>query len=340
MKAVRYYGPGKPLRVEEVETPKIGDTEVLVKVKAVGICHTDLHFLDGTLTPWKGELPITLGHEIAGEIIEVGKNVRKFKEDDRVVLNNNVGCGRCHYCKTGHENLCDDLDQHGFTIDGGYAELIKTVERTLVKLPADVPYEAGSVLPCATASVYHGLVNIAELQKGEVLMINGFGGLGTNALQLAKYLGAKTFVTDISDEKLKLAKKLRADTAINAATSNVSEEIRKLTDGKGADVILELVGTKKAMENALSSLGKTGRYVILGYTKDKLELSPLNLVVGEFKVLGSVSYIHQDLENVVKLAHEKKIDPVISKIFRLEDVPEALKLMKEGKIIGRAVAKP
>jgi len=340
MKAVRYYGPGKPLRVEEVETPKIGDNELLVKVKAAGICHTDLHFLDGTLTPWKGELPITLGHEISGEIIEVGKNVNKFKAGDRVVLSNNVGCGKCNYCKTGRQNLCIDLDQHGFTIDGGYAELIKTVESTLVKLPEDVSYEAGSVITCAGASVYHGLIDIAELQKGETLMINGFGGLGSNALQIGKYFGAKTLVTDISDEKLKLAKELGSDATINAATSNVGEEVRKLTGGRGADVILELVGTKKAMENSLSSLGKMGRYVIMGYTKDKLEVSPLNLVVGEIKVLGSVSYTNQDLENVVKLAHEKKINPVISRIFRLEDVPEALKLMKEGKIIGRTVAKP
>ena len=340
MKAIRYYGPGKTLKVEEIEISKIGDNEVLVKVKAAGICHTDLHFLDGTLTPWKGELPITLGHEIAGEISGVGKNVNKFREGDRVILNNNVSCGKCHYCKTGHENLCLDLDQHGFTIDGGYAEFVKTVERTLVKLPADVSYETGSVLPCATASVYHGLVDVAELRSGEVLMINGFGGLGTNALQVAKYLGAKTFVTDISEEKLKLAKKLGADAVVNAATSNVGEEIKELTDGRGADVVLELVGTKKAMENALNSLGRTGRYVIIGYTKDKLELSPLNLVVGEFKVLGSVSYTHRDLEDVINLAHERKIDPYISQTFRLEEVPHALELLREGKISGRAVAKP
>lgn len=340
MKAVRYYGPGKPLRIEEVETPKIGDNEVLVKVKAAGICHTDLHFLDGTLTPWKGELPITLGHEIAGEIIEVGKNVSKFKKGNRVILDNKVSCGKCYYCKTGHDNLCDDLDQHGFTIDGGYAELVKTIERTLVELPTDVSYEVGAILPCAAASVYHGLVDMVELQKGEVLMINGFGGLGTNALKLAKHLGSKTVVTDISDEKLMLAKKLGADATVNVTVSDVKEEIKKLTDGRGADVVLELVGTRKAMENALGSLGKAGRYLIIGYTKDMLELSPLNLVVGEFKVFGSVSYTHQDLENVVKLVHAKKIDPVVSQTFRLEDVPEALKLLKEGKIIGRAVAKP
>ncbi|MGB9591702.1 MAG: alcohol dehydrogenase catalytic domain-containing protein, partial [Candidatus Kryptoniota bacterium] len=110
MKAIRYYGPNKPLKIEDVEVPKIVDDEVLVKVKAAGICHTDLHFLDGTLVPWKGSLPITLGHEIAGEIEEVGKKVKKFKKGDRVVVNNNKSCGKCEYCRAGMENLCDNLD--------------------------------------------------------------------------------------------------------------------------------------------------------------------------------------------------------------------------------------
>lgn len=339
MKAVRYYGPGKPLKVEKIETPRIGDDGVLVKVRAAGICHTDLHFLDGTLTPWKGELPLTLGHEIAGEVYEVGKNVKKFKKGDRVVVDNNVGCGKCDYCKAGSQNLCVNLDQIGFTVDGGYAEFVKAPESSLVKLPPDVSFEAGSVLPCAGASAYHGLANIAGLKKGEALMINGFGGVGTMALQVAKHLGAKTIVVDISDEKLKLAREMGADGVINAAAANVGEEVKKLTNGKGADVVIEFVGRKKTMENALNSLAKMGRYVILGYTKDNLELSPLGLVVGEHKVLGSVAYTHQDLENMVKLTHEKKIKPVVSRAFKLEEVPKALELMKEGKIVGRTVVK-
>lgn len=339
MKAVRYYGPGKPLKIEEIEVPKIGDDEVLVKVKAAGVCHTDLHFLDGTLVPWKGELPITLGHEIAGEVEEVGKTVKNFKKGDRVVLNNNKGCGKCKYCKMGRQNLCEELDQNGFTIDGGYAEYVKTVERTLVRLPEDVPFEKAAVLPCAVGSVYHGLVDAAGLQAGESLLINGFGGLGTSALQVAKYIGAKTFVVDISEEKLKLAEEMGADGVIHGASSDVSAEIKKMTGGKGVDVALELVGLKKTMGNAVNSLAKLGRYVIIGYTKDLFEVSPLTLVVGELKVMGSVSYTQKNLEDVVRLAHEKKISPLVSQTVSLEEVPKALEQLKERKILGRIVAK-
>lgn len=339
MKAVRYYGPNKPLKVEEIALPKIKDNEVLVKVKAAGICHTDLHFLDGTLTPWKGELPLILGHEIAGEVYEIGKNVKKVKKGDRVVVNNNIGCGACEYCKTGHQNICPSLDQIGFTVDGGYAEYVKAPEGNLIKLPDNVSYEAGSVLPCAGGSAYHALVSTAGLKKGETLMINGFGGLGTMALQIAKNIGAKVIVVDVAEDKLQLAKKMGADGMINGAKANVPEEVKKLTGGKGADVIVEFVGRKQTMENAMNSLAKMGRYVIVGYTKDHLDLIPLLISVGEYRILGSVAYTHDDLAAMVKLAHEGKIEPVVSKTFKLEEIPKALELIKEGKIIGRVVGK-
>jgi len=339
MKAVRYYGPNKPLKVEEIPIPKIKDNEVLVKVKAAGICHTDLHFLDGTLTPWKGELPLILGHEIAGEVHEIGKDVKKVKKGDRVVVNNNIGCGVCEYCKTGHQNICPSLDQIGFTVDGGYAEFVKAPEENLINLPDKVSFEAGSVLPCAGGSAYHALVSTAGLKKGETLMINGFGGLGTMALQIAKNIGAKIIVVDVAEDKLQLAKKMGADGAINGAKANVPEEVKKLTGGKGADVIVEFVGRKQTMENAMNSLAKMGRYVIVGYTKDHLDLIPLLISVGEYKILGSVAYTHDDLAAMVKLAHEGKIEPVVSESFKLEEIPKALELIKEGKIIGRVVGK-
>ncbi|MEM2878167.1 MAG: alcohol dehydrogenase catalytic domain-containing protein [Candidatus Hadarchaeales archaeon] len=340
MKAVRYYGPNKPLKVENVEVPQIGDDEVLIKIKAAGVCHTDLHFLDGTLVPWKGTLPITLGHEIAGEVEETGKNIKNFKKGDRVVVNNNKSCGKCDYCRMGKQNLCSDLDQHGFTIDGGYAEYVKTVERTLIKLPSDVPFEKAAVLPCAVGSVYHALVDLAKLQSGESLLINGFGGLGTSAFQVAKHIGARVFVVDVSKEKLKLAEEMGADGVIDGSTENVGEEIKKMTGGKGVNVAVELVGLKKTMSNAINSLAKMGRYVIIGYTKDLLEVSPLLLVVGEYHVIGSVSYTHQNLVDVVNLAHMKKISPVVSKTISLEEIPSALDQIKERKIIGRVVAMP
>ena len=219
MKAVRYYAPEQPLKYEEAPLPKIGADEVLIQVKAAGICHTDLHFMEGVLKPWKGTLPLTLGHEIAGDIVSVGKNVKGFKVKDRVVLANVIACGKCEYCKSGRENLCNDLDQIGFTVDGGYAEYVKTKEQTLVKLPENVSYEVGSTLTCAAASCYHAIVDIAEAKKGETILLNGFGGLGTNALQIAKHLGLKVIAVDVAKDKLKMAQELGAEKTINAATA-------------------------------------------------------------------------------------------------------------------------
>ena len=340
MKAVRYYSPGEPLRVENTQIPKVDENEVLIKVKAAGLCHTDLHFIDGTLKPWKGNLPMTLGHEIAGEIADVGVKVEKYKQGDRVVVSNVVSCGKCYYCKTGHENLCSNLDQIGFTLDGGYAEYVKAPESTLVELPNNVSYESGSVLTCAAASCYHALVGIAQASPGETLLLNGFGGLGSNALQIAKSLGLQVIAVDVSEEKLRSAIQLGAKAAINAASQKVDEEAKKVTNGEGVDIALELVGRTKTIENAFRSLRKRGRLVFIGYTKDLFTLNPLELVVFEYTIKGSVAYTKSDLQNVVRLASEHKISPIISESYNLDEVNQALDKIRTGQVLGRAVVNP
>jgi len=340
MKAVRYYKSGEPLRNEDIQIPRVDENEVLIKVQAAGLCHTDLHFIDGTLKPWKGTLPLTLGHEIAGDIVGVGANVRKSKIGDRVVVSNVIACGKCYYCKNGHENLCSNLDQIGFTVDGGYAEYVKAPESTLVELPNSVSYESGSVLTCAAASCYHALVGIAQASPGETLLLNGFGGLGSNALQIATSLGLKVIAVDVSEEKLRNAIELGAMAAINAASQKVDEEVKKTTNGEGVDIALELVGRTKTIENAFRSLRKRGRLVFIGYTKDMFSLSPLELVVFEYSIKGSVAYTKSDLQNVVKLASEHKINPVISASYEISEVNQALEKLRAGQMLGRAVVNP
>jgi len=340
VKAVRFYKAGMPLRVEEVDVPRIGVNEVLVKVKAAGICHTDLHFLDGVIAPWKGTLPLTLGHEIAGEVSDTGRGVRRFRKGDRVVVYNGVPCGKCRFCKDGKENLCMDLDQIGFTLDGGYAEFVKTRADTLVKLPNKVSFESGAVLTCGAGATYHALLDIADLKQGEYLMINGFGGLGAVALQIARSMGAKVIAVDVADEKLVEAERLGAVATINAAESNVGQKVKEMTDGFGANVVLELVGREKTMQSALDSLGKTGRMVIVGYTKDQLKATPLHMVTNEWKILASVAYTKKDLEAVVGLAERGKLSPLVSMKVGLEQIEETLQGLREGKILGRAIAQP
>ncbi len=340
MKAARYYGPEQPLKIEDVQIPKIGNDEALIKVQAAGLCHTDLHFLDGTLKPWKGTLPITLGHEVAGDVVETGSNIKNFKKGDRVAISNCISCGECIYCKTGHENLCSYLDQVGFTVDGGYANYVKTKEKTLVKLPRNVSYDTASVLACAGASCYHALVSIAQAKHGETVLLNGFGGLGSNALQIAKALGLQVIAVDVAKEKLKIAEELGATSTIDASSQKVPEEVRKVTNGAGVDIALELVGRSNTIENAFRSLGKMGRLVFIGYTKDSFTFSPLELVVFEYAIRGSVAYTKNDLENVIKLASEKSVNPIVSEQYEIPQVNQALQKLRDGKMLGRAVVKP
>jgi len=340
MKAVRFYTAGKPLTLEEVEKPKPSENEAVIRVKAAGICHTDLHFLDGTLAPWKGTLPITLGHEIAGEVESVGSKVKAFHPGDRVVVNNGVACGKCAYCKMGRENLCENLDQIGFTLDGGYAEYVKVPQRSLVELPTKITYEIGALLPCGVATCYHALFDIARLRRGETLLINGIGGLGSSAIQLARNIGAKIIAVDVIDDKLEMAKNLGADTTINPRTANLPNEVKTITKGRGVDVALELVGKSATIQNALSSLGKTGRYAIVGYTKDKLEAAALNLVVLENEIRGVVAYTKKDLRAVVRLTSAGKLKPIVGQRVELERVQSTLESLKDGSIQGRSVVIP
>ena len=340
MKAVRYYKSGELLKIEDVPIPKIGKNEVLIKVKAAGLCHTDLHFIDGTLKPWKGTIPLTLGHEVAGDIVKIGTEISNFKEGDRVIVSNIISCGNCYYCKSGHENLCSNLDQIGFTVDGGYAEFVKTIESTLVRLPKNVSYESGSVLTCAAASCYHALVDIAKAKSGQTVLLNGFGGLGSNALHIAKALGLQAIAVDVSKEKLEAATEMGAIATIDASSQNVPEEVKKATNGEGVDIALELVGRSNTTANAFKSLRKQGSLVFIGYTKDNFTLSPLELIISELSVKGSVAYTKDNLINVVKLAEKQKIRPIISKTFKIDETNQALQKIEKGEIMGRAILKP
>lgn len=340
MKAVRFYGAGQPMRLEEVETPKPTDKQVLVKVKAAGICHTDLHFLDGTLVPWKGSMPLTLGHEIAGEIAEVGAKVKKFRKGERVVVNNGVACGRCEYCRAGRPNLCVDLDQLGFTLDGGYAEYVRVPESSLVRLPREISFEIGALLPCGVSSAYHALHDIGRVRRGETVLVNGTGGLGTSAIQIAKIAGATVIAVDVVDEKLEIARKLGATHTINGKTADVPIVVKEITKGRGVDVAIEFVGISSTMKNALSSLGKTGRYLIVGYTKDVLEANTLGLVVLEAEIKGVVAYTRENLEAVVRLTKTGKLKPVVARTTSLDGVSSTLDMLRQGSIMGRSVAVP
>lgn len=338
MRAARLYGPGRPLVIEEVPKPTPGPGEALVKIAAAGICHTELHFIDGILN--LGVWPITLGHEIAGVVEEVGPGVTSVKPGDRVIVYYYVGCGRCRFCLRGEENLCESpRAEYGFITDGGFAEYIKVPERNLVKLPDNISFEQAAPIGCSVTTAIHATKR-ASPSVGDYVVVYGVGAVGFALIQYNKLVGAEVIAVGRSPAKLKVAKELGADYVINAKEEDVVKRVMELTGGRGADVVYELVGTTETMENSLKMLAKRGRLVFIGYWRDKLEVNPLDLVVKEAVITASVGNTLEELVEAVRLVAEGKIKVVVDSVIGLEDINKGIEKLRRGEAVGRIVVNP
>ncbi|MFN8387263.1 MAG: alcohol dehydrogenase catalytic domain-containing protein, partial [Anaerolineales bacterium] len=223
MKAVRLTHIGKPLELQEIPIPAFGDKDILARVRAAGICHSDAHYRAGRSA--MGFLPITLGHEVAGVVEKTGSHVTNVKAGDRVCLHYNITCGDCYYCSTGNEQFCDSVKMLGHHVDGGYAEYISIPARNAIQLPDEIPFEAGATLMCASATALHALTK-SRIKAGETAAVFGVGGLGLSAIQLAKAMGAvEVYAVDIQQDKLELASEYDA-IPIDASRADAVEEIR------------------------------------------------------------------------------------------------------------------
>src|SRR5437764_7566494 len=251
MKAIRLTEIGSPLEEQGIEIPVVDLNDVLVRVRAAGVCHSDAHYRAG-VSP-VAQLPLTLGHEVAGVIEESGAAARNFKPGDRVCIHYLVTCGKCAFCMAGNEQFCPDGEMIGKHRDGGYAELIAVPERSVFPLPDEIPFEQGAILMCSSATSLHALKK-ARLRAGETVAVFGTGGLGASAIQLARHRGAsQIFAIDINPRKLELAAGLGA-TPINATVGNPVEQLNEMTGGRGVDVALELIGLPLTMRQAVQSL--------------------------------------------------------------------------------------
>ena len=335
MRAVRYHGPGKPLTLETVPVPSGIPGEVLVRVKASGVCYTDTHFLSGVLD--LGIYPLTLGHEIAGEVADLPAGCADLKMGDRVLAYYYVTCGRCHWCRTDRANLCPQVvAEYGFTADGGYAEYVRVPAANLVKLPAGLDLAEAATLGCSVTTAIHAARTIANLQVGETVVVYGVGGVGFGLIQFCKLAGARVFAVSRSARKREKAIQLGADAALDG-TRNVAEAVRALTGGEGADVVFELVGIEESMRHAVNALRRRGRLVFIGYSKDLFAASPLQLVIGELCVTASVGNTFDELLQAVSLAAAGKIKAVVDRRVTLEQLPGTLEALRKGEIVGRAV---
>ena len=317
MKAVRIVEIGRPLVEQEIPRPKVSDGEVLVRVRAAGICHSDVHYQHGKSSV---DPPITPGHEVAGEVAEIGPGVNGLSVGERVCLHYVTSCGRCYYCARGLEQFCSRDGMIGKSRDGGYAEYICVPARCAVVLPESISFEHAAVMMCASATSLHAL-HKGRLAAGEVAAVYGAGGLGLSAIQLALALGAvQVMAVDINPDNLALAQKVGA-LPVNAAAVDPVEEIRRLNQGRGVDVALELIGLPLTMGQAVRSLGVMGRAVMVGIDDRPLPLYTYRELIGpEAEVIGSNDHqlweIHQLLDFYQKGL--LKLDAVVTKTVGLD----------------------
>lgn len=306
MKAVRLVEINQPLQLAEIPVPSIGKRDLLVRVRAAGICHSDVHYRAGKSPVY--QMPMTLGHEVAGVVEAAGAEVTRFKPCDRVCLHYMVTCGNCYYCSTGNEQFCAEGKMIGHYTDGGFAEFIAIPERSAVLLPPEIPYVQGATLMCASATSFHALQK-SRLKAGETAAIFGAGGLGMSAVQLARAFGAlEVFAVDISDAKLALAEQYGA-VPVNAAQGDPVAEIRRLTGGKGVNVSLELIGLPLTMRQALQSLSIFGRAVIVGISDQSLSIDTYHELLGpETELIGSNDHLMQELPLLVEMARRGVLD--------------------------------
>jgi propanol-preferring alcohol dehydrogenase len=337
MKAAVLHSFSEPLRIEEMPMPAPGPGEVLIRVEACGVCHSDLHLALGEwdlLRPIT-KLPLIPGHEVAGTIAALGEGVTDFAPGDRVgVPWLHYTCGECEFCRIGRETLCLKQQVTGCTVDGGYAEYMKAQASHTARLPVNLSFAEVAPLLCAGVTV-HNAMKASGLAEGQTIAIFGVGGLGHLAIQLAKARGANVLAIDVAEEKLALAGECGADHRINAATSQAYKEIKKATGG-GAHVVMVTSGSRAAYETALRSLRRGGTLSIVGMAPEPISLSTVAMVSGEYRIVSSAVGTRQDLAEVLQLASEGKVRCRIQ-TRPFAQVDAVLKEMKEGRLVGRNV---
>lgn len=344
MKAARLVEHKRPLLVEEIPDPKPGPQDAVLRVEACGICRSDWHAWQGDWS-WIGlypELPITLGHEFGGVVEEVGKDVNNFRPGDRVTTPFHYGCGHCEYCLKGVPNLCENLMVYGLVtgLDGGYAQyvLVKNADFNLIRLPDNVDETTAAAIGCRYMTGYHGVVR-GKVRPGDWVAVQGAGGVGLSAIQVATALGAQVIAVDIDDAKLEKAKQEGAVAAVNAKRENVPEAVKELTKG-GADVSIEALGIQETILNSVLSLRKGGRHVQIGLTTSAeggMVTLPVDMITAmELEFLGSVGNPHPDFRGLLNLVAAGRLNPrsLVTAEVRLEDASQVLDEMSSFRTVG------
>lgn len=333
MKAAVVREFGKDLQIEEVEVKRPGRNQILVKVIASGVCHTDLHAVEGDW-PVKPKMPLIPGHEGVGYVVAVGPEVHNVKEGDAVgVPWLYSACGGCEYCITGWETLCDSQQNGGYSVDGGFAEYVIADARYVGKLPDSVNFMEMAPILCAGVTVYKGLKE-TETKPGEWVAISGIGGLGHVAVQYAKAMGMHVAAIDVDDTKLDLAKRLGADLVVNAKNQNPGEYLKKEVGGMHGALITAV--SPIAFKQGLETLRRKGTMALNGLPPGNFDLSIFDTVLNRITIRGSIVGTRKDLQEAIEFANEGKVKANVT-AAKLEEINEVFDKMKKGQIDGRMV---
>lgn len=334
MKAAVVRAFGMPLTIEQVPipTPKAG--EVLVKIRATGVCHTDLHAAEGDW-PIKPSPPFIPGHEGAGVVAAVGAGVKSLKEGDPVgIAWLHDACDACEFCITGWETLCESQNDSGYSLDGTFAEYAIGSAAYVARLPAGVDFAAMAPILCAGVTTYKGIKE-TEARPGEWLAISGIGGLGHIAIQYARAMGLHVVALDVTEEKLALARKLGAELAVNAKDPDAAEQVVKLTGG-GAHGVLVTAVSPAAFSQAIRLVRRKGTISLNGLPPGDFATPIFDVVLKRITLRGSIVGTRKDLAEAIQFATEGKVQAHIHKA-KLEDINRVFADMKAGKVDGRIV---
>lgn len=337
MKAALLHEFGKPLTVEEVPVPEPQPDEVLVKVEASGVCHSDLHMAKGDWpdTAKKMVWPAILGHEAVGRVVERGSSASELQIGQRV----GVGwlystCGACLHCLDGAENVCLHRKVTGIAAPGGFAEYIRMKASYALPVPDEVPSAEAAPYFCAGLTVFHACRN-AGLRAGQDVAIIGIGGLGHLALQIALNAGARVTAVDMSDAKLEFARKLGATRVINGGSADAA---KALAENNGPQLAMVTAPSKAAYDLAFKALRRRGTLAVVGIPDKNLEFFADDLVVGEFRIVGSAVGTRAEMREVLALAAARKLH-CESEVCRIEDINDIFHRMERGQLTARAVLK-
>lgn len=362
MRAAVMTAVNEPMHIERLPVPEPRDGEILVKVHACGVCHTDLHVMKGEV---KFPFPCVLGHEISGTVAAVGPRVQGFTQGESVVSSFIMPCGECYYCVRGQDDLCEKFFAYnrlkGTLYDGdtrlrrddgtpvwmysmgGLAEYAVVPATDAFHLPAEIPLAEACILGCAIFTAYGALRNGAGLQAGESLAVIATGGVGSNVIQMARAFGAVPIIAvDVNDAKLEAARALGATHVVNSSRENAVERIREFTGGRGVDIAIEALGRPETFVTAIESVRDGGRAVMVGIAPAGVT-APIDitrLVRRKVEVAGSYGgRTRTDMPAVVAMTQRGRIDvrSPITRRYSLEEAATAYRALDAGEIIGRAI---